>query len=433
MTRTNNRALANTPHNYVSVLDFGAVGDGVTDDTTAIQTALDSGIGEILIPEGIYMVTGLTINASSGVTFLTGEGNAVLRLNTDDVPLSNTEPTVLTCAKARVCVRNLQLDSATGRGDGRNTVGFSIQRVPYISTENLKLFNFSKVAVNAIQTVWAKFETTDIQSCERGFDLIPADNIGNSVVEINSAYISGATRAVYSSATVSLILRHVVMEYSGSSSTEDGALHIDVGSVTLDNCYWEHNNRNIVARDVNWVNILNYVSTPDTAADDIISFTNSPENSRGLTELTGTAVQTRFLLPNQHPGSPYDLEIGTNLTIPKDGSSANWNGTTKEFVSANLVQNTWTTVVDLGNMTTGDPTGHPFYEYKITVGQGLSGTGSDMGSVFGNNLYSRTGTTPAWLRLNGTELQVNVTAFGDANGLVCKVQLSKTILGAPQF
>ena len=34
----------------VSVLDFGAVGDGVHDDYAAIQKALDSGAEEILIP-----------------------------------------------------------------------------------------------------------------------------------------------------------------------------------------------------------------------------------------------------------------------------------------------------------------------------------------------------------------------------------------------
>jgi hypothetical protein len=45
----------------VSVLDFGAVGDGVADDTAAIQAAIvavnAAGGGELLIPEGTYKVT----------------------------------------------------------------------------------------------------------------------------------------------------------------------------------------------------------------------------------------------------------------------------------------------------------------------------------------------------------------------------------------
>lgn len=43
----------------VSVKDFGAVGDGVTDDTAAIQAAIDSGAKSILFPSGTYIVNQL--------------------------------------------------------------------------------------------------------------------------------------------------------------------------------------------------------------------------------------------------------------------------------------------------------------------------------------------------------------------------------------
>lgn len=38
---------------FVTVTDFGAVGDGVTDDTAALQTALSSG-KIVLVPSGVY-------------------------------------------------------------------------------------------------------------------------------------------------------------------------------------------------------------------------------------------------------------------------------------------------------------------------------------------------------------------------------------------
>ena len=42
---------------FVSVKDFGAVGDGVTDDTAAIQLAIDSGASGVFFPAGIYNVS----------------------------------------------------------------------------------------------------------------------------------------------------------------------------------------------------------------------------------------------------------------------------------------------------------------------------------------------------------------------------------------
>ena len=53
------------PRGTINVKDFGAAGDGVTDDTAALQLAFDSTAdqgGNLYIPEGDYKITGqLTI------------------------------------------------------------------------------------------------------------------------------------------------------------------------------------------------------------------------------------------------------------------------------------------------------------------------------------------------------------------------------------
>lgn len=56
----------------VSVKDFGAVGDGATDDTSAIQAALNSGAGAVYFPEGTYPVSS-ALTLPSNIT-LTGDG-----------------------------------------------------------------------------------------------------------------------------------------------------------------------------------------------------------------------------------------------------------------------------------------------------------------------------------------------------------------------
>ena len=74
--------------NLVSVKDFGAVGDGVTDDTTAVQTAITyvinnaaAGAKCLIFPSGVYLVSQISFwsasVAVSGATFIF-EGSQIL-------------------------------------------------------------------------------------------------------------------------------------------------------------------------------------------------------------------------------------------------------------------------------------------------------------------------------------------------------------------
>lgn len=59
------RTVDNKLKDFVSVKDFGAVGDGVTDDTVAIQRAIDTG-KEVIIPSGTYKITNELIIHTTG-------------------------------------------------------------------------------------------------------------------------------------------------------------------------------------------------------------------------------------------------------------------------------------------------------------------------------------------------------------------------------
>lgn len=64
----------------LSVKDFGAVGDGVTDDTAAIQTAINFIVSQafrptLIFPRGIYL-TGTLVTNGGSMPFMRGEGSS---------------------------------------------------------------------------------------------------------------------------------------------------------------------------------------------------------------------------------------------------------------------------------------------------------------------------------------------------------------------
>ena len=82
-------------NDFVSVKDFGAVGDGITDDHAAIQAALSSGAATVYIPTGRYSVS-RTLYVGSG-THIKAESTAAVvlcgeRKRRGDFLLSNANP-----------------------------------------------------------------------------------------------------------------------------------------------------------------------------------------------------------------------------------------------------------------------------------------------------------------------------------------------------
>jgi hypothetical protein len=69
-----------TGDRIADVKAFGAIGDGTTDDTDAIQRAVDSGRGRIVFPKGVYRLTRPVEAVLDRIGYLSIEGNGVARI-----------------------------------------------------------------------------------------------------------------------------------------------------------------------------------------------------------------------------------------------------------------------------------------------------------------------------------------------------------------
>ena len=131
-----NRTMRDKLSEFVSVKDFGAVGDGVTDDTTALQNAFNSK-KRVYVPEGVYLHTGLVVDYSTKQAHLEGAGwsKSILKCvasGKHSITIKNTG-TGNQYLNFPV-VRNLAID-----GDNTNSCGIYVDGVAWYVFDNLKI------------------------------------------------------------------------------------------------------------------------------------------------------------------------------------------------------------------------------------------------------------------------------------------------------
>jgi hypothetical protein len=130
----------------VSVKDYGAVGDGVTDDWAAIRAALDSGAGSLYFPAGTYYLT-KCLNLKKTVTlfgesgFQSGSSPSILKYadtcvgiivhrhntNADDFGYNNVKLAVSTTAADGSVIRHLSIQRGTGADTTRDGITHGIR------------------------------------------------------------------------------------------------------------------------------------------------------------------------------------------------------------------------------------------------------------------------------------------------------------------
>ena len=119
---SNARKLANRSTDTVSVKDFGAVGDGTTDDTAAIQAALNAGLSlgkSVFVPAGDYSVSvlQLPLAAYTAPFCISGEGcgiTTIQKRSADGLSLFTVGSITATAYSTELWVQGLTFSGLAG-------------------------------------------------------------------------------------------------------------------------------------------------------------------------------------------------------------------------------------------------------------------------------------------------------------------------------
>jgi len=153
------RSAQSKMRDTVSVKDFGAVGDGVTNDTAAIQAAINTN-KEVFVPNGTYLITS-ALAMASGQT-LRGESNVytILKVNSaiNAINISDT---------SNVVVDNLYIQG-NSVGLVAVRVGLGVATGSLHTISNCRIYEFTSHGVHLQGCAYTKISDCIIQQCSNG-------------------------------------------------------------------------------------------------------------------------------------------------------------------------------------------------------------------------------------------------------------------------
>lgn len=146
----------------INIKDFGAIGDGVTDNTVSIQAALNSG-SNIYIPSGNFISDELTVPDS--VSMICGEGaQSRITLKAGD------NKTLLTCENL-VTLKNFRLHGGSGLSQKEQITSTANRNGLHIATQKnslvdgLTIEGFENYGLRGIDSVGGLLERYAVTNC----------------------------------------------------------------------------------------------------------------------------------------------------------------------------------------------------------------------------------------------------------------------------
>lgn len=226
------------------VNEYGAVGDGTTDDTTAIQAAIDAastaGGGTVAFSKATYLVT--TLNLKSYVS-LKGVGGAWNTAKGTVIKTTATTGRVLYYTSAGAGLTNCNIEdirvegpsSGTGKGIELANGGGSTNPHIAITMRNLKVVGFTGAAgIECACIIVSTFENITVETCATGFYMNGGAAFANpnTSLTFSACYANGCT-------TTGFNLRSSVYSVLNGCAADDcgTAYLVDTcNQITLNSC-----------------------------------------------------------------------------------------------------------------------------------------------------------------------------------------------------
>ena len=265
----------------VSVKDFGAVGNGVTDDTAAIQTAIDYiksiGGGVLEFPYGNYNITSSVIVAGNfGYAGIKLVGNNSKIVSTGDAPAFLIDARNGGGGNSAYEYRiNAVVDGFQFYGPGvasTSSVGVKSQYSANVLVKNCAIRNFYR-GLQGFGTLISKFENLNISNNQIGIDFqfsTTPISFGANDNHFVSCRVWNNAKAIFYSAGSGGSATFDYCEIEGnnleSTGAADGVAVIDLylcGKVTFNGCHIEENRGqyNIKYSSQDSTGSLNFIGT----------------------------------------------------------------------------------------------------------------------------------------------------------------------------
>lgn len=334
---------------FVSVKDFGAVGDGVTDDTSAIQAAIDAADiinGTVFFPSGTYILTSqITLPSVS----LVGDAQRAVAITCNFSGVQFKLSGTLQYSE----VKNIRFN-----GTGSN-ICFSNDGTAYgffgVEFSSLRFTSFSK-AIEKEYSLFCKYSNCQFRSCGIGIDMLSTSGTYHNVNTVTESYFDtcstaglkfGAASNGSSLALVSTAFDHCAIGIDATRPIEiingyfernDIGIKLTSTSCNIGRCYWLgdasgpstkigiYADGSRLVETALWSFVDNFADAMELVNSSTLLVLSREEFTSSYVNLDGTSIQYSFEKIAEAVDGPPVQYVITNLdTTPVDVRSSRFS------------------------------------------------------------------------------------------------------------